>query len=335
MNRLTRRIAILRSKKQYGAFDRNQYWQERTDRARAARKVRFHLRATQPVLMVTPRWSHAQRFLDDVAVDLGMGTPAIQARTLSLQPLAGKTLHQSWAWIVAAFTGFLEVELEGPAWQAVSRAGFRTVMSELFDAAQRGPHRCLMIHAVENLSLEALDDLVKVFAEYDMRTPDRRFNLLLAGVVDSPYLDVPSVARVVLPDFTVFEAVDALVEHLGPMDRARLESAVGVVGGIPALLEAIAAGTPERVAEVARSRDVMRNVVGPLADEVRGAMDVVNSSQPLNARLEHLARAGAQPSEQELDARLWLAGLVRFFRRDGVERTAIRAPWFADLALAG
>ena len=64
MHRLDRRIRILRGKRN-GAFDPDQYYLERASRAKVARKVRFHLRRMDPVVLITPRWSEARVFLEE------------------------------------------------------------------------------------------------------------------------------------------------------------------------------------------------------------------------------------------------------------------------------
>jgi hypothetical protein len=133
-HRLERRIHLLRGKRD-GAFNTDQHYLEKAHRTRIARQLRVHVRRLQPVCLVTPRWSQVRRFLDDLTADLLLGEPSVVARSLSMLPLEGRTPHQAWAWLVQALTEFCHVKLDGPAWQVVSRKGFRHVMRDLFQRA--------------------------------------------------------------------------------------------------------------------------------------------------------------------------------------------------------
>ncbi len=336
MNRLDRRITILRGKRK-GAFDPHQYYFESAQRTRLSRSVRTHLRFGQPVVLVSPRWSQAAEFLDDLAVDLSLGDPSIQARTLSLSPLKGLTSHQGWGWLASAIAEFCQLHLEeGPAWQAVSRRGFRTVMKELLAQAEGGRRRCLMLHNLEHLPVEALNDLLGIFAEHmEAFVDDRRFNLLFAGSMDAPYFDLAGAARLELPDFSDVEAVDVLVEHLGPVEAHQLRSVIAIVGGVPALLDAVGMGEDQALSEVVSNRESLWRLLGPVADEIRHAMDIVNADPKLSTRLERLARLGPLPEDPAHDDQLQRAGLVRRKTQRSGTMTAVRTPWFSDLALAG
>ncbi|MEZ4321181.1 MAG: hypothetical protein R3F61_27145 [Myxococcota bacterium] len=336
MNRLTRRIAILRGKRE-GAFDPNQYYFENARRTRLARAVRVHLRFGRPVVLVAPRWSQAEVFLEDLSVDLSLGDPSILARTLSLAPLKGLTAHQGWGWLAAAVAEFCQIHLEeGPAWQAVSRRGFRAVMAELMARAEGGRPRCLLVHHVEHLPVDALTDLVDVFREHVARFPHGRcFNLLLAGSVDARHFDLAGAVRMVLPDFSTIEAVEILVEHLGPLDAHRLRHVVDVVGGVPALLDALGESGENDLSGVLADRENLWRALGIVADEVRHALDIVNSDERLSTRLERLARLGPLPEDPEFDFPLRQAGLVRQQIGTTGVHTIIRTPWFSELALAG
>lgn len=335
MHRLDRRLAILRGKRQ-GAFDPNQYWFDGADRTRASRRVRVLLRAGQPVVLVTPRWSRPQQFLEDVASDLALGEPSITARTLNLAPLRGLGTHQAWAWLVAAVAEFCQASLgDSPAWQAVSRRGFRTVMKDLFERAEGSRRRCLLIHGLEHVNVEALRDLVAVFREHLESTgSDRCFNLLFAGSHEAPVDEIGEAVRVELQDFSPKEAVESLVEHLGPQDPSRLASVVGVIGGVPAMLDALGTGEESALSALLVDREQLWRALGPVADELRSALDIVNADSDLSSRLEHLARQGPQPAEPERDERLLRAGLVRQRARMDGAHTEVRAPWFSDLVMS-
>ncbi|MCA9556312.1 MAG: hypothetical protein KC933_40180 [Myxococcales bacterium] len=332
MHRLQRRQIILKGKRTT-AFDPDQYWFDRARRTRLARRLRVHLRHGDPVVLVTPRWSRAPGFLDDLAVDLSMGDPAVRARPLHLLPLMGLTTHQAWGWLADAVAEFCQVPLqEGPAWRAVSRRGFRTVLAELFEKAEGGRARCLMLHGLEHVNVEALQDLFEVFhAHVEAMGPDRRFNMLFAGSIDAPHFAMEGAVRAELGDYSEAEAIETLVEHLGPLEAHRLSSVVAMVGGVPAILEALGERGPDDLSRILTDRDEMWRALGPLAEEVRSAIDIVSADQNLADRLERLARKGSVEAEAEADARLSRAGLVRC---EG-PTTRLRTPWFADLLLAG
>ncbi|MCB9677354.1 MAG: hypothetical protein H6737_19765 [Alphaproteobacteria bacterium] len=334
MNRLHRRTVILRGKRD-GAFDPNQYYFEKAERTRLARSIRVSLRFGRPVVLIAPRWSQADRFLDDLSVDLSLGDPSITARTLSLAPLKGLTVHQGWGWLASAVAEFCQIHLEeGPAWQAVSRRGFREVMADMLDRAEGGRRRCLLLHHVEHVPVDALHDLLDVFrAHREKHKDDLRFNLLVAGSVDAPHLQFPGAARFDLADFSPIEAIEALVEHLGPVEAEQLRQVVTILGGVPALLDAVGEGSD---LAFLRDRQELWKALGPVAKEVRSALEIVNADPRLSARLERLARQGRLPEEPEHDFLLQRAGLVRSAtNRRGDVFTVLRTPWFSELALAG
>ena len=335
MNRLDRRLTLLRAKR-LGTFDRNQYVQEQADRARTARRVRTRLRRMSPVVLVTPRWSESHPFLDDIATDLLIGSPSVDCRTLNMGLLSGLTVHQSWAWLVAAITEFCGVHLEGPAWQAVSRHGFRHVMNQLMDAAQEGPPRCLMLHNLEHIPIEALEDLISVFDEYRGALDEPpEFNLLLAGSVRADHIQVDGAgAALFLPDFTAPEAVEALVERVGPLERHRLLSVIARIGGVPSVIEAVAAGGESVLSELVVDPDSIWRLLGRLANEIRSSFDLISANDELFARMELLAQSGPLPCDPILDPQLNLSGLTQRTPLRHGQRTTIRAAVFAELALS-
>lgn len=334
LNRLLRRREILRGKRQ-GCVDRDQYYLERAERARVERKVRVLLRRQLPVALVTPRWSQVRRFLDDLTTDLQLGEPDVACRTLSLAGLEGRTPHQAWSFLVLAVTEFCGLAIEGPAWQMVSRHGFRHTMKDLYARADHGPRRCLMIHGLESMHVEALRDLIEVFEDHALhREGEARFNLLLAGSIDAPHFEFAGVERLVLPDFGEEEALGALVEHVGVDDVPRLRSFVSLVGGIPAILDAFGTEAAERISEVVADRNAVWRALGNLALEIRRAFEIVAADEALLGRLEALARDGALPTDPR-DERLLRAGFVRTIGHSARgRRTMLRAPVLADLALS-
>lgn len=331
MNRLDRRMRILRGKRE-AAFNPDQLYLARAHRARAARKIRSLLRRNVPVLLVTPRWSQAPRFLDDLAVDLSVGRPAVQARPLSLHPLQARTVHEAWTWLVHAFTEFCTLPIDGPVATAVSRHGFREVMTSLFRRSVRGPRRALLMHGIEHLPVEARDDLFRAFEEHvDESGDERRINLLIAGSVDAPTFELRGGERVILPDYSTEEAIEALVEYLGPVDRQRLSGVIELVGGVPALVERIGA-EGESSGELANDRQRIGRVLGPLMEEVRGAVAIVTAVDGLAARLEAVSREGSLPEDTRWDRMLLRAGIFVPEDEGQARRVRVRARLFADLA---
>lgn len=333
MHRLDRRIRLLRGKRD-GAFDPNQYYLERAFRARAARKVRLMLRRMQPVILITPRWSAAPQFLDDLTVDLAIGKPRIECRTLSMAPVIGRSVHEARTWVVRALQEFTGATVDGPVSQAVDRQGFRHVMAEMLSGARTGPRRALLIHQLEHLHVEARDDLIKVFEEHMAEFEDeRRVNLLLAGSVDVPTFEMAGAERVVLVDYSGVEAVEALAEHSRPIERAVLQRAVDVVGGVPELLHRLGSNADERGGRIAENREEIFRDLGPLTDEIRGAIDIVEANELLASRFEEIAQLGPLPFDEQKDLPLVRAGLVQERYGGRAARVEVRCPAFSQMAL--
>lgn len=339
MHRLDRRRIILEGKRQ-GAFDSNQYYFEKSSRTRVTRRARVLLRGGRPLSLVTPRWSSPQGFLDDLATDLALGEPCIKARSLGLTSLKGLTVHQAWAWLASAVAEFCQVTMideDGsgkPLWQAVSRRGFREVMTDLLRRAEGGRRRCLMIHGLEHAPMEAVQDLIEVFADHiKAYGPDRVVNFVFAGSVDAPYLELDGAVRLHLDDFSEAEAMEMLVEFLGVLPENRLRGVIGVIGGVPAFLEALAARGGDDLVKILMDREALWAALGRTGDEVRNAIDIANCDAELARRLERLARLGSLPEEPQ-DQALSKAGLVTLkTHRYGADAT-MRNRWFSDLVLS-
>jgi hypothetical protein len=327
-HRLNRRLAILRGKRQ-SSFDPDQYYLEAAPRARVARRIRVLLRRGSPVVLVTPRWTQTRQFLDDLATDLLVGTPAVECRTLSLAPLEGRTPHQAWNWLVQAVTEFcLLVGESGAAWRMASRQGFRHTLKTLFERAEEGPRRCLMIHGLEHMHVEALRDLIEVFEDHlHHREGPGRFNLLLAGSIDAPHFEFAGLTRLVLADPSEVEAVETLVEHLGPKDAGRLRDLVDVVGGIPAVLDVFGTDASASIGGVIADRSSVWRALGNLALELRRAWELVSTDDTAGDRLLELAATSESLPSRPSDEALVRAGLVVTERGS----TRIRARMLADL----
>lgn len=333
LHRLDRRNLILRGKRGL-VFDPAQRWLEEARRLRTMRKVRSRLRLGQPVMLITPRWSQAHRFLDDVASDLALGTPSIEARVLPLTALQGRPVNQAWSWLTQALTDFANIQVQGPVWQAVSRLGFRHVLGELFRRAEDGAPRVLLMYGVEHVQFDALRDLLASLEDHFASTGrDRRFNVLLATSVDAAHVDLFGAERIGLPDFEGVEAVEALAEHVGAVEPSRLRAVAGLLGGVPALIDALGARGPNTVQQASASRDALWHQLGQVGSEIRAALDIVHGDDLLARRLDQLAREGTLPEDPERDFQLLRAGLVRTIAGNGSRYTAIRAPLITELAL--
>lgn len=327
MHRLDRRLRILRGKR-ITPFNSKQYAVERATRARAARRVRHLLRRMVPVVLESPRWSEVPSFLDDIAVDLSLRAPAIQCRTLAMAPMAGRTVHDSRQYLTRAIIEFCELYVSGPVWTAVDRNGFRNVMRDLLRRARTGPHRALLIHGVEHLHIDALLDFVDVFSEHiDEFTEDRRLNVLFAGSTALVGLQLPSGQHVRLADYSPEEAVEALVEQLGPTDRSVLDAAVELVGGVPALIDAVARVASAGQWHTSNRHELLRGL-GRLGGEVRSAVEILCADNSVAERLEEVAMRG-RVREEPADRVLIEAGVFLARRHKGHSEVRLRAPVFA------
>jgi hypothetical protein len=190
-----------------------------------------------------------------------------------------------------------------------------------------------MMHGLEHAPIDAVTDLIQVFQEHSDRTGrTRKFNLILCGSVDASRIEFDAIERLVLPDFGTDEALEALVEHLGPDEPALLRRAIDIVGGVPAIVDAIGMESRSVVREIVENRDAVWRLLGKLAGEIRGAVEIVSGDESLAGRLEHLARNGPADDANEADPTLIRAGLA--LRDPRTSRLRVRAPMFSDLALA-
>jgi hypothetical protein len=183
--------------------------------------------------------------------------------------------------------------------------------------------------------VDALKDLIRVFDEHmDEMGSERRINLLLAGTVDVAAFELEGAERVSLPDFSFVEAIEALTEYTGPMSLDRLRRAVDVIGGVPALVQRLGLSAEGRGGRLAKNREQLWKALGPLTDEVRGAVAIVNSDETLAARFEEVADAGPLPYEKSKDLPLVRAGVLQEIYGGLSHRVMVRAPVFAEMALS-
>lgn len=325
--RLDRRLRILRGKRELRLHPERLRAQDAAVRTKAERRVRTWLRQGRPVLLLTPRWSAPTRFLDDIQLDLAVGEPKVVARSLSIAPLGGRPLHESWGWLLKALTEFLGIDLRGSAAQAISRQGFRAVIGQILDRSLALKPHALLIHSAEHLPMEAREDFITAYQEHAAAAGGRRrFTPLIASSVEGPTFEIEGAARLVLPDFGHGEAIEALAEFVGAAELSRLERILEFVGGVPALIEQVGSDA-ERSNRLLGDRESIWRALGNLADELRGAVAIADGVDGLAQRIDELARGSAQFDER-VDPFLLRAGLAE---RLPSARIGLRAPLFADV----
>ncbi len=333
MNRLQRRLRILRDKRQ-GAFDAEQHYLESALRSRTARKVRAELRRMDPVILLTPRWSRSQAFLEELALDLAVGTPPIGCRTVSFRPLRGKGETDAWVYVLAVLAQ-LSVDrwTEARAPLVVSRLGFRTAAVELLMRAQDRPGArvALLAHGAEHLPFEVLLDLSTAWLEFTRMQPEaRRTTLLLAATVDAPHIQLGDARRVLLQDLGEAEAAASLVSRMGMVSPMRLETAARFTGGVPDVVEALGVGA-RQLGQLPSSASAMIRALGPLADQIRSAVTIAASDPMVAERLEQFLDGEALDEEPAVDRTLLMAGLLRRTHLEGTEKMVLRAPAIGDV----
>ncbi|MBM4368080.1 MAG: hypothetical protein FJ102_17850 [Deltaproteobacteria bacterium] len=325
MNAVSRRMDFWRAK-QGATFDAEQVYQEEAIRGRTARRVRTNLRRLEPVAMLTPRWSVPQGFLEDIALDLAVGEPSVGCRTVSFRPLLGRSNPEAWNFILRVLA-----DLANPTWQGrplplvVDRRGFYYAAEQMLDEAHlEAPYPvALLAHSCEHLPVDVLEDLALVWARYSERCRDqRRCTVLLAGSVDTPALDVGNAARIELSDMGEAEAAVSLVMQVGAIPPRLLEKAARFSGGVPAVVAALGQGAMEGAFPSA-PEDMLR-AMGPVADELRGAVHSVMRLPEAADRLHQLLQGEPLLEEPSVDRELLMAGLLRRARGVGPSFVELR-----------
>jgi hypothetical protein len=313
-------------------FDPNQHQLEAALRGRVGRRVRASMRRMEPVLLSVPRWSQPERFLEDLALDLAVGQPGIGCRTVDLSPLKGRRASEAWQ-----FTLHLFSQLGRKAWRqgassmVVHRGGFRFALGEMLEEAHRtAPHPvALLAHGAQHLPVEIVADLRSVWNDYWNSHPEgTRCTLLLATAVGTDAVGIDGMTPVSLVDYGADEAATRLGHVRTSVVPSRLAEAVVFTGGIPGLVDAVGQlGGRDLPAE----DDALLYSLGPLVDEIRGAVDIVNMDSALSDRLHSLIHGQPVPEAPSVDDPLRVAGLVRAFRSHGSRHVVIRAPAIATL----
>ncbi|MFT5681076.1 MAG: hypothetical protein ACI8RZ_001982 [Myxococcota bacterium] len=318
-----------------GRFEPHQRRQESSRRGRIARKVRYHLRRMEPVVVLSPRWSQPLSFLEDLALDLAVGEPAIGCRTVRFRALKGRRLPEIWNHLVEVFQRFIPTntsQSEAPS-SVVDRRGFRWSMETLLEQAHtQSPHRvALLACEAEHLPLSVLEDLTLTWgAYYDSHPEDRRCTILLAGSVQAQWLNIGTAPRVELADYSEDEAVAAMMARTGERRPNDIRSIARFTGGIPGIVDRVSAHFAEH-GSLPASRDELIHILGTLGDEMRGAVDIIAADSGLSERLDRLMRGEALPEARLLDEPLRMAGLLRIVPTHGLPHVTLRAPAIAAL----
>ncbi|MBT3218425.1 MAG: hypothetical protein HN348_04985 [Proteobacteria bacterium] len=328
-NRFIRRRHIIEGKRRAGLGAAQHYFAA-ARRERASRKVRTLIRRMHNVVLVTPRWSMVGAFLSDLGGDLAIGKPQVQTKLFDLHGLGQYSIPEIWL----RLTRILDPKDQETLAHPVGRQGFINALVGLFNVAEDPAcKKCLMLHGVELLPLEIRADFLAAVKRFvSVQGAGRTLCILVTGNLGLGAAAIEAgLERVFLPDYESAEAVERLVEYLGPMSRYDLEMAVELVGGVPAFLQVLGEA-PSRIQDVCENQTEVRFALGALMDEVRGAVDIVNSEERMAARLEQLAAFGPLQTEWDLDDRLDRAGLLKRFKRGSADMVGLRAPVFAELA---
>ncbi|MCB9743523.1 MAG: hypothetical protein H6741_05810 [Alphaproteobacteria bacterium] len=320
----------MKQKQEEGAFHPEQHALEAALRGRTARTVRAHLRRMNPVLLTTPRWSAPQSFLEDLALDLAVGEPAVGCRTVSFRPLKGRPAAEAWFFVLQVLGQLTETRWENLRVPSVAnRKGFRHAARGMLERAQLMGDLgqvALLAHGAEFLPVELIEDLAVVWAEFaDRYVGQRAATVLIAGSVDAPNVRIDAAPTLSLSDFGQDEAELALVGQAGPAPERDLSAAARFSGGVPALVEALGTSAREHGRLPGQASALVRSL-GPLADELRGAVHIVSSDPHLAERLEQLRDGEPVVEVPELDRPLTMAGLIKRVRSPGKELVALRAP---------
>ncbi len=339
MSRLARRLQMLKRAPE-SRFDPDQHFLEAALRGKTARKVRAHLRRLDPIVLMTPRWSRPQSFLEELALDLALGEPAVGCRTVSFRPLKGRAAPEAWYFILTVLSQLTTDQWnDKPVPMVAGRRGFQTVALDLLMEAQdrfaeRGAAVALLGHGGEYLPVETLEDLAEVWAKFKSWYPhDRKTTMLLAASIDAPSIYLEDAKKVQLADFGEAEAAAAIVGTAGLTGRRSLETAARFSGGIPEVVTALGRAARKH-GEMPRTRAGLVRGLGPLGDEIRYAVDIANADSALADRLDMLMAGEPLIEEPSVDGPLMMAGLLRKVRLPGEDRVLLRAPAIGAVAQA-
>jgi len=333
MTRLARKI----HRDQIGGevrFDPAQHRLEQGIRGRAARRIRTHVRQMRPVIVAAPRWSNPAGFLEDLALDLAVGLPGIGSRVVDLRPLKGRRASEAWQFTlhVLGQLGRQEWTRQIPS-MPVDRGAFRFALMELLEEAHRAADHdvALLAHGAEHMPVEIIEDLNEAWVTYWATHPQgARCTLLLAMASGAGDVRIGPSTTIDLVDLGQMEAAYIIGGGVEGLDQTQLSAVARFTGGIPGLVTA--AGKRVRSgSELPEEPALLLHSLGPLADDIRGAVDIVQMDNVLADRLDSLLDGDPAPMVQSVDAPLQMAGLIRPIRAHGTPHVVIRAPAIAAL----
>jgi hypothetical protein len=314
-------------------FDPAQHEIEQGCRGRAARSIRTQVRQMRPVVVRAPRWSHPAGFLEQLALDLAVGLPGIGCRTVDLRPLKGRKASEAWQFTLHAFSqlGRQEWSRQAPT-MVVDRGGFRFALCELLEKAHQAAEHdvALLAHGAEHVPVQIIEDLNEAWLTYRAAHPEGvRCTLLLTLSAGAGDIQVADSSTIDLVDLGASEAV-ARIGYGRGASADQLEDVARFTGGIPGLVDAVGmrvrSGDP-----LPGDPDVLLQSLGPLVDEIRGALDIVQMDSVMADRLDSLVAGEVLPQESRIDGPLKMAGLIRTVRAHGTPQVALRAPAIASL----
>lgn len=325
MNRFERHKFFLQGKRA-GAYDPAQPYLESAVRGAVARKLRALLRGGVPVVLYTPRWSEAGRFLQDLIPDLEVGAPTVAARTFSLHPLNGRGVAETRRWLMQGLSEFFALAPEGTIGFAVGSEGYRAQLRDLLERANHGPARVLLLHSMEQMNVEVRADLVEEFRDFVLRYgKSRRVNMVFAGALEPETFSLDIARALTLPDYGESEAASTFAELGVEHPEADRLALAKMVGGIPSVVEGLGRYTAGS-GTLASTRDEVWRALGPLAEEMRAAVTLLTMDDRLADRLETVAK-GPTEARPELDAALRRAGVLA----PPARQTTLRAPVLGPL----
>ncbi len=265
--------------------------------------MRHRLRRGLSLMLVAPRWSDPEAFVEALAPVMSAGRPEVRVRTVAV-PKSSDPFRASLSALAEAFG------VGSVAGVAVDAVALNEVLVEIRGRAREG--RAAVMIGVERLGPEALEQLARTW----LAGPPGP-SLLLVGATETPTLRVPGMRRAVLVDPCVSPGISP---------RSVLQRRLG---GVPAWVRAIEGA----VVDPDASPDRLVAAMGRLGGEVRAAVQMAQREPDIAARLEDLA-AGPAEASHESDPWLLRAGLVRVRRGRGRVEVELRAPLIGELVLA-
>lgn len=298
-------------------------------RGRAARAVRARLRRMEPVVLVAPPWAAVPRFLEDLSLDLAVGEPAVGCRVVSFRSAYGRPRAEVWQLTLQLFG---QIGLRG--WHRHSpttvadRRGFRYALESILERAHaESPHRVALLgRDIESLPVDVLEDVAATWSTYRERhAVDRRCTVLMATSESVGWLKLGTAPKVQLVDFASPEATESIIARTGPMPMRDVEAVTRITGGIPTLVDKVA-DVARRTGRLPTEPRELLECMGPVAAEMRAAVDQAVSLDPLADRLMSLRPDEPETEAPEVDVPLLRAGLVRRVRAPGGDKIQLRAP---------